>query len=61
MTHWTSQQPVETSFDEEDNEDFNKEILDAYNDSGLVVLVCLKLEAVLNELLAQFCEASLRI
>ena len=30
-------------------------IWQSYNDSGLVVLVCLKLEAILTEILAQFC------
>ena len=36
---------------------FRKDIWDAYNDAGLVVVVCLKLEAILSELLAQFCQA----
>lgn len=34
---------------------FRKEIWDAFNDAGLVVVVCLKLEALLSELVAKFC------
>ena len=36
---------------------FRQDIWDAYMDAGLVVVVCLKLEAILSELLAQFCQA----
>ena len=36
-------------------ETFNRDIWDAFSDSGFIVLVCLKLEAVLTELLARFC------
>ena len=36
---------------------FRQDIWDAYMDTGLVVIVCLKLEAILSELLVQFCQA----
>ena len=34
----------------------NADIWNAYNDAGLVVIICLKLEALLCELLATFCQ-----
>ena len=39
-------------------ETFNRAIWDAFSDSGFIVLVCLKLEAVLTELLARFCNVT---
>ena len=33
-----------------------RDIWNAYNDAGLVVIICLKLEAILCELLAKFCK-----